>query len=99
MKPLPRAVLLVAMSLFCLYGFAWLNFRKGIRFSYTVDSIIAALILFGAVALPALGYLSLRRRQSAAPYQALLFPAFLISLFPAVIILSSLVAGFIVRAG
>jgi Trk-type K+ transport system membrane component len=93
MKPLPRAVLLVAMSLFCLYGFAWLTSRKGIHFSSTVDSIIAALILFGAVALPLLGYLNLRRRQSTEPYQALLFPTFLISLSPAVIILSATLVG------
>jgi hypothetical protein len=99
MKPLLKAVLLAAMSLLCLYGFAWLNFRKGIRFSSTVDSIIVALILCSAVALPILGYLSLRRRQAAAPYQALLFPAFLISLSPAVIILSAVVSGLIARAG
>jgi len=91
-----KAALLVIGSLLCLYGFGWLAFSKGVRIGEAADTAIAVLVLVSAVLLPVLGFLSFRKQRGTSSYRVL-FPAFLVSLAPAVIILCAVLVALLVR--
>ena len=90
------AIALVVDSLLCL-GFAWLAFSKGVRISETMDNAVGLLVLVSAVLLPILGFVSLGGGRGTASYRVLLFPAFLMSLAPAVIIPCAFLVALLVR--
>lgn len=97
MKVLLIAIALVVASLLCLYGFAWLAFSKGVRVSEAVDNTVGVAVLVSSVLLPVIGFLCLRGQRGTASYRVFLFPAFLISLAPAVIILCAVLVVLLVR--
>jgi cytochrome bd-type quinol oxidase subunit 2 len=97
MNSIVKASVLIVISLLCLYGFAWLAFSKGVRVSEAVDNTVAVLVLLSAVLLPILAFLLLRGQRGSPSYRALLFPAFLVSLAPAVIILCAVLVALLVR--
>jgi hypothetical protein len=92
-----KAALLVVASLLCLYGFGWLAFSKGIHVSEAFDTTVAVLVLVSAALLPVLAFLALRGQRGTPAYRPLLFPAFLVSLAPAVIILCAILVALLVR--
>ena len=96
MNPIAKAIALVAASLLCLYGFAWLVFTKGVHISETADTTIGVLIVVSALLLPVVGYISVRKHRNGPAYAAL-FPAFLVSLAPSVILLCALLVVLFVR--
>ena len=97
MKAAVTAIALVGASLLCLYGFAWLAFSKGVRISDGMDTAVGVTVLVSSALLPVGGFLSLRGQRGSAAYRTLLFPAFLISLAPAVIVLCALLVVLLVR--
>ena len=97
MKSPIKSMLLIAASLLCLYGFAWLAFSKGVHISDTVDTAVGVAVLLSSLALPVAGFRSLRGHRGTPWYRTLVFPAFLISLAPAVIILYAILVVLIVR--
>jgi cytochrome bd-type quinol oxidase subunit 2 len=96
MSPIIKASALVAASLFCLYGFAWLAFSKGVHISEAADKTVAAVFLISAVLLPIIAFLFLRAQRGTPSYR-LMFPAFLVALAPAVILLCALLVVLLVR--
>ena len=97
MKALLIAIALIIVSLLCLYGFAWLAFRKGVHVSEAVDNKVGVAVLVSSVFLPIASFWCLRGQRGTASYRLLLFPAFLISLAPAVIILCAVLVVLLVR--
>lgn len=97
MKSAFTAIVLIGASLLCLYGFASVVFSKGVRVSAAVDNTVAVAVLVGSALLPVAGFLSLRAQRSSPDGRKLLFPVFLISLVPAVIVLCAVLVVLLVR--
>ena len=96
MNAIIKAFVLVVASLLCLYGFGWLAFSKGVHISEAADNTVAIVVLVFALLLPVAGFLSFRKHRGGPAYPVL-FPAFLISLAPAVIILCAVLVMLFVR--
>ena len=97
MKAALIAIALVVDSLLCLYGFAWLAFSKGVRVSEATDNTVGMVVLVSSMVLPLLGFVSLSGARGTVSYRVLLFPAFLVSLVPAVIIPCAILVALLVR--
>ena len=82
-----KALAVIAASLFWFYGFGSVIYTKGSRLSGSTEVVLSILLLAAPVVLPLLGFFLLKGQPRDLPYKSLLFPAFIISLFPAVIFL------------
>jgi hypothetical protein len=82
-----KALALIAASLLWFYGFGCCVFTKGSPLSGSTEVVVSILLLAAPLVLPLLGYFLLKGQPRDLRYKSLLFPAFIVSLLPAVIFL------------
>ena len=92
-SPSVKALALVAGSLFWVYALAAL-LTKGLDAGPSV--LIGLIVLLGLFALPILGFLSVRGHPRSLSYKMILFPAFIFSLVPPIILGCILYVMFVV---
>ncbi len=87
MKPWIKALALIGVTLAWAGIFACVIFPKGARLDYLTEVLLLVLLVAVPLFLIIFGFRVLKGQQRNLLYKALLFPAFLISLLPAAILL------------
>jgi hypothetical protein len=83
-----QSLALVAASLASFYGMARIVFSKGaLADSQSLDFMFGLAVLILPLLLPIVGFRILRGQRRSLLYKLLLFPAFVFSLLPAVVLL------------
>ena len=88
MKPLEKAVILLAIFIAWIYLFGCFGSSKSDSFgSEAVNYILAGFVLSVPFILPALGYFLVRNQRRTLFYKVFYFPMFILSLVPVAIFL------------
>jgi hypothetical protein len=94
-----KAMAVVAASVAWFYGFLNLTGTKGEAFSSeTTELALSMLILFVPLVLPYLGFRLVMSQPRSTSYKLVVFPSFVISLFPAVTLLCLILVLLLVPA-
>ena len=99
MRSSVKAMAVVTASVAWFYGFLNITGAKGEAFSSdTTEVMLSMLILFVPLVLPYLGFRLVMSHPRSPSYKMVLFPSFVISLFPAVTLLCLILVLLLVPA-